>query len=99
MDDEAEEMDSDHSTTAEIEIIIEDSDQDEEEDLSLYRSFDNREEYHRFRNQTKNSVEFVKEPEAKYYGEDVMPELFDPENREDVTFNSFESDCDKADLF
>ena len=28
-----------------------------------------------------------------------MPELFDSENREDVTFDSFESDRDKADLF
>ena len=28
-----------------------------------------------------------------------MPELFDPENREDVTFNSFESHRDEADLF
>ena len=88
-----------HSTTAEIEMFIEDSDQDKEEDLSFYRSFDNREEYHRFRNLTKNPVEFVKEPEAEYYGEDDMPELFDPGNREDVTFNSFESDRDKADLF
>ena len=28
-----------------------------------------------------------------------MPELFDSENREDVTFDLFESDRDKADLF
>lgn len=93
-------MESDHSTTAEDEIFIDDSDQDdEEEDPSFYRSFDNREEYHRFRNQTKNPVEVVKEPESKYYGEDNMPELFDSENREDVTFDLFENDRDKADLF
>ena len=28
-----------------------------------------------------------------------MPELFDSENREGVTFDLFESDRDKADLF
>lgn len=93
-------MESDHSTTAEDEMFIDDSDQDdEEEDPSFYGSFDNREEYHRFRNQTKGPVEIVKEPESKYYGEEDMPELFDSENREDVTFDSFESDRDKADLF
>ena len=96
-------MESDHSTTAENEMFFDDSYQDEEEDLSFYRSFDNStiilEEYHRFRNQTKKPVEVVKEPETEYYGEDNMPRLFDPENWEDVTFDSFESDRDKADLF
>ena len=46
------EMESDSSPFSENEIFI-----DEEEDINFYRSFDNREEYHTFKNQTKNLVE------------------------------------------
>lgn len=92
-------MESCHSLTAEYEMFIDSSYQDKEEDISFYRSFENREEYPRFRNQTKNPVEVAKEPEAEYFGEDEMPELFDPEERENVTFDSFKSDRDKATKF
>ena len=44
-DNEAEEMESDDSTTAEDEMFIDDSDQEEEEDRSFYRNFDYREEF------------------------------------------------------
>ena len=43
-DEEEEEMESCDSLTAEDEMFI-DSDQDKEEDISFYRSFENREEY------------------------------------------------------
>ena len=85
--------------TARDEMFIDDSGQDKEEDISFYRSFENWEEYPRFRNQTNDPVKAAKEPEAEYFGEDNMPELFDPEEREDVTFDSFESDSDKATKF
>ena len=63
----------------------------------LLSSFDNREEYHTFKNQTKNPVEVSKKPEPEYYGEeDDLPELFDPEEREEVSFDSFEKDSEKA---
>lgn len=43
-DEEEEEMESCDSLTAEDEMFIDDSDQDKEEDISFYRSFENREE-------------------------------------------------------
>ena len=36
----------------------------------------NRENYPRFANQTRNPIEVVNEPEEEYYGEDDMPEFF-----------------------
>ena len=42
--DEVEEMESNDSTAAEDEMFIDNSDQEEEEDRSVYRNFDNREE-------------------------------------------------------
>ena len=96
-DDEVEEMESDDYSSAEDEMFIDDSGQ--EEDRSFYRNFNNREEYHQFINQTKNPVEVVKEYETKYFGGDDLPELFDPEDSEDVNFDYFESDRDKAAKF
>ena len=60
-----EEMESDSSPSSEDEIFIDDSSQDDEEDINFYRSFDNREEYHTFKNQTKNPAEVSKKPELK----------------------------------
>ena len=48
-----EEMESDSSPSSEDEIFIDDSSQDDEEDINFYRSFDNREEYHTFKNKKK----------------------------------------------
>ena len=92
-----EDIECDSSPSSEDEIFIDDSDQDEEEDTNFYRSFDNREEYHTFKNQFKNPVEVSKMPEGEFYGEeDDLPELFDPEEREEVAFHSFDKDSDKA---
>ena len=49
-------------------------------------------------NQTKNPVEVVKELEAEYFGDD-LPELFDPENGEEVNFDSFGGDYNRATNF
>ena len=76
-DDEMEE----HSSTEEDSSFIDDS-LEEEDDRNFYRDLNNRENYQRFANQTRNPIEVVNEPEEEYYGEDDMPELFDPENRE-----------------
>ena len=98
-DDEVEGMESNDSTAAEDEIFFDESDQEEEEDRSFHRNFDNREEYPWFTNQTKNPVEVVKEPEVEYFGEDDLPELFDPENWEEVNFDAFGGDYDRATNF
>ena len=98
-DEKAEEMESNHSTSSEDEMFVDDFDQDEDNDPSFYRSLDYTDEYRRFKNQAKNPVEVVKESEVEYYGKGDMSELFDPENREDVTFDSFENEKDSAASF
>ena len=81
--------------TAEDRAFIDDSSRSEE-DLSFYRDINNREHYPRFINQTHNPVEVVYETEEEFYGEDNMPEMYAPENREDVDFELFDTDQDMA---
>ena len=73
-------------------MFFDDSLEEEEEDRSFHRDLNNRENYPRFSNQTRNPIEVVNESEEEYYGEDDMPELFDPENREEVNFDLFATD-------
>ena len=61
----------------------------------FYRDLNNRENYVRFHNQTRNPVEVVNKPEDEYYGEDDMPKIYNPENRKDVDFDFFATDSDK----
>ena len=75
--------------------FIDDKDGEEQEERSFYRSADNNEAV-KFSNQTKNPHEVADESEDEYYGEDDMPELFDPEHREDVEFDLFDSSHDKS---
>lgn len=56
----------------------------------------NRDNYPCLPSQTRNPVEVLNELEKKYYGEDHLPEMHDPENREEVNFNLFATDYDKA---
>ena len=78
--------------------FIDDDEGEEQEEASFYRSVDNN-ECVIFSNQTKNPDNVVKESEDEYYGEDDMPELFDPEKREDVEFDSFDNYSDKSQIF
>ena len=78
--------------------FIDDDEGEEQEEASFYRSVDNN-ECVIFSNQTKNPDDVVKESEDEYYGEDDMPELFDPENREDIEFDSFDNYSDKSQIF
>ena len=52
-----------------------------------------------FPNQTRNPEEVVQESDDEYFGEDDMPELFDPENRDEVEFNSFDNSSNKSQAF
>ena len=89
----------DATTVEEEDSMFIDNSLDEEEDRNFYRDLDNRENYPRFPNQTRNPIEVVNEPEEEYYEEDNMPEIFDPENREEVSFDLFTNDKDKASKF
>ena len=80
-------------------VCDESEDEDGEQDASFYRSLNNKEEQVKFANQTRNPEEAVQESDNEYFGEDDMPELFDPENREEVEFNSFENSSNKSQAF
>ena len=74
------EMEEDSSTEEDSNFIADSL--EEEHDRNFYRYLNNRENYPRFANQTRNPIEVVNEPEEEYYGEYDMSELLDPENRE-----------------
>ena len=65
----------------------------EENNESFYRSFDNREEFHKFKNQIKNPVEEHQRQTPDYYGDDDLSEMFLPEDRDHVEFDN--SECTK----
>ena len=82
----------------ESDFINEDEgEEQQEEDASFYRSIDM--ESFKFSNQTTNPYEAVDELEDEYYGEDDMPELYDPENREEVEFDLFDNSLSKSQTF
>ena len=82
---EEEQLDS-YAENSEDEMFVCDasSDKDGEQGPSFYRSLNNKEERVKFPNQTRNPKEVVEEFEDDYFGADDMPELFDPENRDEV---------------
>ena len=53
----------------------------------------------KFLNQTRNFNEIIRESHQEYFGEDDLPELFDPENREEVEFDLFEKNQSKSSKF
>ena len=73
-------------------IIIEDNQQD----ASFYRNLDNTDEYMKLSNQTKNPIEVVSKEHTDNFGDDNQPELYDPEDREQVDFALFDSDTLKS---
>ena len=97
---EEEQLDS-YAENNEDEMFVCDksSDKNGEQGPSFYRSLNNKEERVKFPNQTRNPKEVVKKFEDDYFGADDMPELFDPENRDEVEFDSFNNSLDKSQTF
>ena len=93
-DDEMEEELS-SASIVEDRMFIDNSVQEEQENRNFYRDLDNRENHLRIINQTRNPVQAFNEHEEEYYGEDNMLELYDPENRDEVNFDSFDTDMIK----
>ena len=94
------EMECDSSSpSSDEEDFIEDECSEEVNECSFYRSFDNREEFSRFKNQIKNPAQVSQRSEDNFFGEDDLPELFDPEQRKDVNFHAFEMDKERAENF
>ena len=78
--------------------FIDDDEGEVQQEASFYRGIDNSERV-RFSNQTRNPEEVVDESEDEYYREDDMPELYDPEKREDVEFDLSDKHFDKSQIF
>ena len=78
------------SDCSEDESLLEDfieSDNKCEIDLAtFYRTFDNARS---FQNQQKNANEEINREEERFFGEDGQPEMFSPENINDVEFHDF----------
>ena len=70
-----------------------------ENDESFYRSFDNREGFHQFKDQIKNPVEEHQRSTPEFYGDDDLPEMFSPEDREHVEFDISVGTKERADNF
>ena len=98
---EEEEQSDSYIENSEDEMFVCDSssNEDGEQDASFYRSLNNKEERVKFPNQIRNPEEVVEESDVDYFGEDDMLELFDPENRDEVDFDSFINSLDKSQAF
>ena len=81
----------------ESELFMDEKLSDSEQDRSFYRSHDNNAERATFFNQEK--IADPNDFDGEYFGDDNQPELFDPENAEDVEFNTFENDQDLSSAF
>ena len=71
--------------------------EEEPQDESFYRKVDN--QPFKFLNQTRHFNEVIKDSHQEYFGEDDLPELFDPENREEVEFDFSEKNQSKSSKF
>ena len=61
----------------------------EQESISFYRDLNNLEHYPKFKNQTRNPIDAPYSDTESYFGEDTQPELYDPEEGDNVTFDLF----------
>lgn len=88
---------SDNESISSGYFLTDDEETVAENDESFYRSFDNREEFHQFKNQIKNLVEEHQRsiPEL-FYGEDDLREMYLLENREHVEFNISDNTKERA---
>ena len=91
-----EEEDDDYQQSVEDRLFINDDTSTEQESRSFYRDLNNRENYLTFQNQTKNPVEVMQERTKDYFGNNDLPELYEPEERKQVEFDSFDKDHQKA---
>ena len=83
--------DESKKTTDEVDDFIDDV-PIEEESISFYRERNPLDvnDYPRFNGQVRNPLEAIYSDDGSYFGDDEQPELFAPENRNEVTFDRFE---------
>ena len=85
------------SDDSEGELFIDHVVEEEPQDESFYRKVDN--QPLKFLNQTRHFNEVIQDSYQEYFGEDDLPELFDPENREEVEFDFSEKNQSKSSKF
>ena len=85
------------SDDSEGELFIDHVVEEEPQDESFYRKVDN--QPLKFLNQTRNFNEIIRESHQEYFGEDDLPELFDPENREEAEFDFSEKNQSRSSKF
>ena len=90
---------SGNESTSSDNFFTDDEETMAENDESFYRSFDNREEFHQFKNQTKNPVKEHQRSTPESYGDDDLPEMFSPEDREHVESDISVGTKERADSF
>ena len=81
----------------ELNFINDTIEEEETQDEPFYWKVDN--QPLKFLNQTRNFNEVLQNEDHKYYGDDDLPKLFDPENREEVDFDTSEKNDSKATNF
>ena len=68
-------------------FIVPDNKCDDEIDSArFYRNFEN---IRSFQNQQKNTIKQIDRNKNLYFGEDGQPEMFSPENADDIEFHDF----------
>ena len=84
----------------ELNFIDDTIEEEERQDESFYRKVDNQPLFEStFLNQTRNFNEALQNEDYEYYSVDDLPELFDPENREEVELDIPEKNESKATNF
>ena len=85
------------SDDSEGELFIDHVVEEEPQDESFYRKVDN--QPLKFLNQTRNFNEVIQDSHQEYFGEGDLPELFNPENREEVEFDFSEKNQSRSSKF
>ena len=99
-DSEEEYSEEEEQYNDEMFICGDSDDEDGEQDASFYRSVNIKNEQVNFHMQIRNPEEVLNEIKGdEFYREDDMPELFDPENRDEIEFDSFEKSSTKSQAF
>ena len=93
----SDELSEEEFSEDESDLFIDEEVSDGEQNPSFYRSLENSLERVKFINQETNVG--PNDFDGEYFADDNQPELYDPENAENVEFNTFENDQDLSSAF
>ena len=93
----SDELSEEEFSEDESDLFIDEEVSDGEQNPSFYRSLENSLERVKFINQETNVD--PNDFDGEYFADDNQPELYDPENAENVEFNTFENNQDLSSAF